>query len=74
MPYTGLGFAAGIITGIGLTGCLWLLIALLRSRSADKHQNQILQVVDVEQGSEAIVNDSNGEQDSNNNNTTITVS
>lgn len=72
MPYTGLGFAAGIITGIGLTGCVWLLIALLRSRAADKDQS--LQVVDVEQGSEAIVNDSDGEQDSNNNNTTITVS
>eukprot|EP00984_Skeletonema_dohrnii_P033237 scaffold29122_cov100-Skeletonema_dohrnii-CCMP3373.AAC.1 len=71
MPYTGLGFAAGIITGIGLTGCVWLLIALLRSRAADKDQS--LQVVDVEQGSEAIVNDSNGEQDSNNNNTTITA-
>lgn len=71
-PYTGLGFAAGIITGIGLTGCVWLLIALLRSRAADKDQS--LQVVDVEQGSEAIVNDSDCEQDSNNNNTTITVS
>mmetsp|Transcript_31239 Transcript_31239/g.40405 ORF Transcript_31239/g.40405 Transcript_31239/m.40405 type:complete len:160 (-) Transcript_31239:260-739(-) len=70
--YTGLGFAAGIITGIGLTGCVWLLIALLRSRAADKDQS--LQVVDVEQGSEAIVNDSDCEQDSNNNNTTITVS
>ena len=64
MPYTGLGFAAGTTTGIGVTGCLWLIVALCRSPAEEKDQIQILRSVavgvDVEQGSEAIVTDNVG--------------
>lgn len=75
MPYNGLGLAAGIVTGIGLTGCLWLMIALLRSRAADK--DEVLLAADVEQGldpePEATATD-DGEQTSAAGNATITVS
>eukprot|EP00986_Skeletonema_menzelii_P009395 scaffold4266_cov139-Skeletonema_menzelii.AAC.19 len=66
MPYTGLGFAAGTTVGIGVTGCLWLIVALCRSPAEEKDQIQILRSVavdvpvDVEQGSEAIVTDNVG--------------
>jgi len=72
MPYNGLGFLAGIVTGIGLTGCMWLMIALLRSRAANK-ENKLL-AVDVEQGPEpvAIVTDDD-EKASAAENPTITV-
>lgn len=52
MPYTNLGLCAGIFTGIGLTGCLWLLIARLRG-SAAADQDQAVRFVDVEDGPEA---------------------
>lgn len=75
MPYNGLGVAAGIVTGIGVTGCLWLMIALLRSRAADK--DKVLLAVDVEQGQdpepEPTATDG-GEQTSAADNATITVS
>ena len=52
--------------GIGVTGCLWLIVALCRSPAEEKDQIQILRSVavdvpvDVEQGSEAIVTDNVG--------------
>lgn len=57
MPYAELGMAAGATTGIGLTGCLWLIIALCRSPAQDKDQIQILKnvAVDVGQDIESVV-------------------
>ncbi len=75
MPYGGLGFAAGFITGIGLSGCLWLTIALLRSRAADK--DKMAEAVDVEQGQDPepeVVATDDGEQATAADNATITVS
>ena len=57
MPYAELGMAAGATTGIGLTGCLWLIIALCRSPAQDKDQIQMLKsvAVDVAQDVESVV-------------------
>lgn len=70
-PYSGLGAAAGVVTGIGLTGCAWLLFALLRG--GRKSQGHDLQVVDVERGSDGMVGESNGEQVSADDNAAIIV-
>ena len=57
MPYAELGMAAGTITGIGLTGCLWLIVALCRSPAKDKDQIQIQKnvAVDLNQDIESVV-------------------
>ncbi len=72
MPYTGLGLFAGLLTGIGLTGCLWLLIARLRG-GAEADQDQIERFVDVEDGPETTF--TNGDEPATEaNNATSTVS
>ncbi|KAL7499669.1 hypothetical protein ACHAWT_007296 [Skeletonema menzelii] len=57
MPYAELGMAAGTITGIGLTGCLWLIVALCRSPAKEKDQIQIQKnvAVDLNQDIESVV-------------------